>query len=159
LELRLRYTVDTNVLVHWLLNSESLAAKIIRSFQLDLFIPQKAVEELWKHRDLWSHKNPEVDLQDFVDSIGFFIEIIPSSVFDKRLLESANLAMKKIDPDDVDFVVVALMEQTDLWSYNKHFDKIRLPIKRVDTLDLLKMSPENLPLFELLKDDWTKNFE
>jgi len=66
--------------------------------------------------------------------------------------------MNKIDPDDAEFLTVALMKNADIWSYNKHFDNLPVGVKRVDTFGLLKISPDYPSLFEKLKEEWTGKF-
>ncbi|MHB1869026.1 MAG: PIN domain-containing protein [Nitrososphaerales archaeon] len=103
-----KYVVDTNVLVHWLLKPDGLSAKIINSFTLELFTPSYAIEELTDHSKIWIQKNPRVNLNQFVDSLSAFMDIIYPP-FDPKADDLANLLLKEVDPDDVPFLAVALM--------------------------------------------------
>ncbi|MHB2037307.1 MAG: PIN domain-containing protein [Nitrososphaerales archaeon] len=137
-----KYVVDTNVLVHWLLKPDGLSAKIINSFTLELFTPSYAIEELTDHSKIWIQKNPRVNLNQFVDSLSAFMDIIYPP-FDPKADDLANLLLKEVDPDDVPFLAVALMQGAGIWSYNKHFDK--LPVARVKSEDIRDRSRYELP--------------
>ncbi len=51
-----RYVVDTNIIVQWLLKPDGLAGKIIKSSELELFTPNKAIDELWENSKDWIGK-------------------------------------------------------------------------------------------------------
>ena len=139
--MKTKYVVDTNVLVHWLLKPDGLAARIINSFMLDLFTPEYAIEELTRNENQWSKKRP-IKLDLFVDAISTFMEVVPPTEdFVTKMAASALMANK--DPKDAPFLMVALMKGADIWSYDQHFDD--LPVARVKSEDIRDGSRFELP--------------
>ena len=102
-----RYVVDTTILVSWLLDPNKLTGKIVRSLELELYTPYQSVSELWTHRDDWSKRRPGVDLPAFTDSIGHYVgvEMVER---DSKEMSEARSVMGKIDPDDAEFVALAI---------------------------------------------------
>jgi len=149
--LNTKYVVDTNVLVHWLLKPDGLSAKIINSFTLELFTPSHAIEELTDHSEVWIQKNPRVNLNQFVDSLSAFMDIVHPP-YDPKADGFANQLLKDVDPDDVPFLTVALMKGANIWSYNKHFDK--LPVARVKSEDLRDRAQYELPELWMLLNSY-----
>jgi predicted nucleic acid-binding protein len=117
------YVVDTNVLVHWLLKPDSLAARIINSLMLDLFTPTVALSELIEHRSEWTAKNPDVAVDDFTTAISSFVQIVRTPV-DARFTSRAEILIGYKDTEDVPFLALALATGADIWSYDQHFDGI-----------------------------------
>jgi predicted nucleic acid-binding protein len=70
------YVVDTTELVSFLLNRNGLAGKIIRSFVLDLFTPYNAIDEIWKNRGEWFQRRPNLSLDDFTDTMKWYIKVV-----------------------------------------------------------------------------------
>jgi len=147
--LKTRYVVDTNVLVHWLLKPDGLAARIINSSLLELFTPSAAIDELFEHSDEWARKKPRANLAQFVSIISTFMDVVnppydsPSERYSRELLSS-------VDPKDIPFLTVALTEDADIWSYNKHFDS--LPVARVRSEDIRDRARNEIPeLWSLLQ--------
>ena len=101
-----KYVVDTNVLVHWLLRPEGLAAKIVGSLLLELFIPFEAIHELQDHAIEWNKKNPNIDLRDFIGGISSFVDIVYPP-YDFECFQAASQMLGAKDPDDIPFLTVA----------------------------------------------------
>jgi predicted nucleic acid-binding protein len=69
----------------------------------------------------------------------------------------AKRIMDKIDPDDSEFVALALKLDASIWSHDRHF-QAQDRIKIATSGDILKQSPELPALWETLKEDWSKKF-
>jgi predicted nucleic acid-binding protein len=152
--LQTRYVVDTTVLVSWLLDPNKLTGKIVRSLELELFTPYKTVSELSKHSYDWSRRRPGLDLEEFTDAIRSFVQII-TLLPDSPEMREARTIMGPIDPDDSEFVALALITKAPIWTHDKHFERQRR-IHIVDSRDILESSQELPALWETLKDEWSK---
>jgi predicted nucleic acid-binding protein len=93
--------------VSWLLDPDKLTGKIVRSLDLELHTPYMAVSELWKHRDDWSRRKPSIDLQQFTSAIGYYVNVVQPDQYAQEMSE-AKAVMGRIDPDDSEFVALAL---------------------------------------------------
>ena len=126
----------------------------MRSLELNLFSPYKAIEELWKHRKEWTSKNPEADFEKFVDSIGYYIQIHMVEQ-DSDEMNEARAVMDEIDPDDSEFVALALKLRSPIWTHDRHFlEQSRVEV--VSSREILKRSSELPTLWEALKEEWFK---
>lgn len=147
-----RYVVDTTIIVSWLLNPDKLTGKIVRSLELELFTPYKTISELWKHQKEWIRRRPTFDLQQFTDSIGYYVTI-EMLAQDSEEMKEAKAIMEQIDPDDAEFVALALKLKATIWSHDKHFLK-QDRIGVVTSRDILKRSAELPTLWEALNEEW-----
>lgn len=148
--MRTRYVVDTTILVSWLLDPSKLTGRIVRSLELELFTPYKAVDELWKHQRDWSRRRPNIDLQRFMDSIAYYVKIEMVDQ-DSGEMKEASSMMERIDPDDSEFVALALKLNATIWSHDKHF----LEQNRVEVFssrNILRQSTELPSLWAALND-------
>ncbi len=146
--------MDTTIIVSWLLNPDRLTGKIVRSHELELFTPYKAVSELWKHQKDWILRRPTFDLRRFSDGIGYYVEIVIMEQSSEEMREARTI-LDRIDPDDSEFLALALKLNAAIWSHDKHF----LEQKRVEIFtsrDILQRSAELPSLWEALKDEWFK---
>ncbi len=148
--MQLRYVVDTNVLVAWLLHPSGLAAKIIRSMELQLYSPYKAISELWEHRNEWVGKKPKVNLREFTEALGYYVTIVPVDRM-SREMDVARSVMDPTDPDDSEFFALALLENADIWSYDKDFQR-QSRIKVVTSEEISKRSHEWPSLWLALRE-------
>ena len=146
-----RYVVDTTILVSWLLDPSKLTGGIVRSLELELYTPYQSVSELWKHRDDWSKKRPSLDLAAFTDSIGRYVSIEIVERGSKEMNEAYSV-MEKIDPDDAEFVALAIKIDTPIWSRDKHFLKQKR-VNVVTSQDILKQSVELPSLWQALHQE------
>lgn len=103
-----RYVVDTNVIVAWLLKPDGLSGKIVRSLELELYTPYKAIDELWENRAQWDKKNPDVDLARFIDQLQYFIHVQPIGSDSPHMAEAMKL-IGGIDVDDIEFLALAML--------------------------------------------------
>jgi len=152
--LQTRYVADTTIIVSWLLDPEKLTGKIVRSLELELFTPYLALSELWKHQADWSRRRPTFDLRQFTDAIGYYVRIVPTEQYSQKMSE-AKTVMGRIDPDDSEFIALALKLDAPVWSHDGHF-KRQSTVGVVTSSDLLALSPELPALWEALKDEWFK---
>ena len=146
-----RYVVDTTILVSWLLDPNKLTGMIVRSLELELYAPYQSVSELWKHRDDWSKRRPSVDLPAFTDSIGHYVGVEMVERGSKEMSEARSV-MGKIDPDDAEFVALAIEVDAPIWSHDKHFLKQKR-VNVVTSQDILKQSVELPSLWQALRQE------
>lgn len=146
-----RYVVDTTVLVAWLLKPNGLTGKIVRSLEFELYTPSKSVDELFKHKEEWSGKNPDVDFGRFVEQLEQFVRITEVDQHSSLTVEAKNI-MGRIDPDDAEFVALAMQLDAPVWSYDPHF-RVQHRVDVVDGKDMLLRSMEVPSLRESLKDE------
>ena len=146
-----RYVVDTTILVSWLLDPNKLTGRIVGSLELELYTPYQSVSELWKHRDDWSKRRPGVDLPAFTDGIGHYVgvEMVER---DSKEMGEARSVMGKIDPDDAEFVALAIEVDAPVWSHDKHFLKQKR-VNVVTSQDILKQSVELPSLWQALHQE------
>ena len=114
------YVVDTTELLSFFLNRNGLAGKIIRSFVLDLFTPYKAIDEIWKNRGEWFQRRPNLSLDDFTDTLNWYIKVVHVDR-DSNEFTLAYKQMKSIDPNDAEFLALALKLKVPIWSEGKHY--------------------------------------
>jgi predicted nucleic acid-binding protein len=151
--LETKYVVDTNVIVAWLLKPDGLSGKIIRSLELELHTPYKTVDELWKNKSEWDRKNSRVDLGRFIDQLGYYIRVQPTDFNSPHVLEARNL-MHDVDPDDSEFVALAIMLDMPIWSYDP--DLRRQSRVKVVTSDYILRNSHEVPgLWEVLKKEYS----
>ena len=147
-----RYVVDTNVIVAWLLKPNGLSGKIIRSLELELYTPYKAIGELWKNRPEWDKRNPNIDLARFIDQLRYYIHVQHVDQNSPHMVAAKNL-MNSIDPNDADFVALALVLDAPIWSYDPHFERqSRVKVVRSDYI--LRNSPDIPTLWEELQKEF-----
>ena len=149
--LETKYVVDTNVMVAWLLKPDGLSGKIIRSLELELYTPYKTIDELWRNKSEWDRKNSRVDLARFVDQLEYYIHVQRVDSNSPHMFEARNL-MRSVDPDDSEFVALAIMLEVPIWSYDPHLRRQRR-VKVVDSDYILRNSYEVPTLWEALKKE------
>jgi hypothetical protein len=70
------YVVHATELISLMLNRNGLAGRIIRSLVLNLFAPYMAIDEVWKHREEWFRRKPALSLDDFIDTLTYYVKIV-----------------------------------------------------------------------------------
>jgi len=148
IKLATSYVVDTTELVSFMLNPHGLAGRIIRSLVLDLYAPYVAIDEIWKHKDEWFKKRPNLSLADFTDTISSYIKVVP---IDRNGPEytTAYKQMKDIDPNDTEFIALALQINSPVWSEDEHFSRQTL-VEVVTTQDIFNVSWQRPELWQAL---------
>jgi len=74
---------------------------------------------------------------------------------DSAEMKEATAIMEKIDPNDSEFLALAMKSGADIWSRDKHFLK-QNRIEVVTSTDILDRSAELPTLWEALKTEWFK---
>jgi len=102
--LKLRLVVDSNVLFAALIK-EGITAKLLLSERLELFAPERLIEEFRKYEEYILSKThrSKVDFERFLSILEGRIEIIPKSEFEEWIEE----AKKVCKLDDFPFVALA----------------------------------------------------
>ena len=145
------YVVDTTVLVSWLLSPNKLAGKIVRSLELQLYTPYMAVDELWRHRLEWSERRPDIKFPLFMDALRYYVKVIVADRSWEEYLE-AEEAMAPIDPNDAEFLALALRLRIPIWSHDRHFREQSLA-KVITSSDILRYSHELPTLWRALNEE------
>ncbi len=86
-----------------------------------------------------------------MNAIQYYIRVVmvdPDSQEAKR----ARAIMNTIDPDDSEFLALALEINVPIWSHDKHFEKQNL-VQVVKSRDILAKSREIPTLWIALKED------
>jgi len=92
-----------------------------------------------------------VDLPAFTGSIGHYVgvEMVER---DSKEMSEARSVMGKIDPDDAEFVALAIEVDAPIWSHDKHFLKQKR-VNVVTSQDILKQSVELPSLWQALHQE------
>lgn len=92
-----------------------------------------------------------MDLPAFTDSIGHYVgvEMVER---DSKEMSEARSAMGKIDPDDAEFVALAIKIDAPIWSHDKHFLKQKR-VNVVTSQDILRQSVELPSLWQALHQE------
>ena len=116
--------VDTNILLSAIIkNSNSRLILLHPSFEF--FMPEYALEEFIKHRDVIVRKSglKPNDLDILTGLIFENVITIPISSFAKHISRAQEI-MNDIDPNDSPFIALALSFQNDgIWTQDKDFDR------------------------------------
>jgi predicted nucleic acid-binding protein len=144
------YVVDTTIIVSWLLNPRKLTGKIVRSLELDLYTPYKAIDELWRHQSEWRTRRRGFQISQFIDALQYYVNVVPVDGHWEESRRAADL-MEPIDPNDSEFLALAMRMRTPLWSQDKHFEAQKV-VKVVTSAEILRMSHELPTLWMALKE-------
>ncbi|MEM0118101.1 MAG: PIN domain-containing protein [Conexivisphaerales archaeon] len=144
----LRYVVDTTELVRFMLNPDGSTGRIIRSFVLDLYTPYRAIDEIWKHRNEWLRRRPALSLQNFIDLLGNYIKVIMVDQ-NSGLYQIAVETMSNIDPNDTEFLALALNLKLPIWTEDSDFTRQEL-VNTVTTMDIVHLSSKLPDLWQAL---------
>jgi predicted nucleic acid-binding protein len=88
----------------------------------------------------------------FADSIGHYVGV-ETVEKGSREMNEARSAMGRIDPDDVEFVALAIKIDAPIWSHDKHFlEQKRVAV--VTSQDILKQSVALPSLWQALHDEF-----
>ena len=132
----MRLVVDTNRVIAALIK-DSISRRIILHLNAELITIPLLKEEILKHKQVVISKSgvneTELDLvlQKLYSKMIFLSE---ESI--KKYRQEAIKIMDQIDPDDSQFIAVALATKADIWSDDKHFQQQK-KIKVWKTKDLI----------------------
>jgi len=136
----MKLVLDNNTLFS-IMNPKSTSAYLFSSIKAKFFAPEFIKSEINKYKEECLFKSRlskhefEIRQTEIEESIKFF----KSSEYEDFLEKSADLIL---DPDDIDFLVLALSINAFIWSNDLHFKQQSL-VKVFDTKDLLKMLLNN----------------
>lgn len=143
----MKLVLDSNVLISALMK-DSVSREILLLPFLEFLLPEYALEEIKKHKDLISQRSALRD--DEIDVIlGLLlnsITVVPSSKI-RKFLSQAKKAIGHIDERDIPFVALAYSMPNDgIWTNDKHFDKLKgIPIWKTNKLfQYLQKPPKQL---------------
>lgn len=123
------------------MNPKSTSAYLFASIRANFIAPKFIKSELEEHKSECltksglSEQQFEIRLAEVEESIDFIASLEYGLFFEK----AADLIS---DPDDIDFISLALSTNSPIWSNDPHF-KEQLLVKVYNTKDLLKMFLNN----------------
>jgi len=126
----MRLVVDSNAFISALLK-DGVSRELVLNFQLELFIPEVAFEEINEHKKELIKRSElsEAEFDLIVSRLSKHMTIVPS----KKALpfkQEADNIMGHIDEDDVPFIATALaLGDIAIWSDDAYFlkqNKIRV---------------------------------
>ncbi len=131
----MRLVVDTNILFSFF-NSRSTARDLSTRYNLILYSPEFALEELDKYKNVIMKRFSLTDVQ-----YVFIIKLLQTVVnfIEKEEYEKFFLKAKKVspDPDDIDFFALCLKLNCQLWS-NDAVLKKQSSVDVLSTADLVE---------------------
>lgn len=134
----MRLIVDTNILFSFFWEG-SITHKLLFKQDLELFSPQYALEEINKYKKEIMRKSRITDkrFKQLREDLAIAIVFVAEKDYCDQLKEGLALCP---DPDDADFMALALKMKLPLWSNDKHLKKQKA-LNVVSTSDLLN-NPE-----------------
>ena len=118
--LKLRLVIDSNILFAALIK-EGITSKLLLSERLELFCPERLIEEFKKYEeDLLSktHRSKE-DFERFLSILESRIEIVPKSEFEDWVKDAKRVCKL----DDFPFVALAKALDCAVWSNDMELKK------------------------------------
>lgn len=128
--------LDNNSLFS-IMNPKSVSAYLFSSIRAEFIAPEFIKSELEKYRELclFKSKLSEHEFKIRQEEIEESIEFFDKSKYEK-FLKTAKASIS--DPDDVDFLALALLTNSAIWSNDPHLKEQSL-IPVFTTSDLIKM--------------------
>jgi predicted nucleic acid-binding protein len=139
----MKLVVDTNVLFSFF-KKESETKKLILNFEiLELATPSFCVDELEGHKELISRKSrlSNSEFEEVLNALLIFVKVFSLSEYKDSLQNAKNISP---DPDDVDFVALALNLDCAIWSNDKRL-KQQSVVKVFSTSELIKLLSTTTP--------------
>jgi predicted nucleic acid-binding protein len=133
----MKLVIDSNRIIAALIR-DSTNRRIILSQRFQFVCPPEMVDEILKYKDFIIKKAKSTDKQ-FDELFSLILDELRISDIEKmyKFIPKAEAIMKEIDPKDVWFIAVALLEQTDgIWTEDGHFLK-QNAVKIYSTKDLM----------------------
>lgn len=123
-EEKIRFVVDTNILISALLKDDSFTAKLLKLETFEIFYPEDGLREIEHYKDyIFSKRKNSLQKRSFEYALNFILDnvhIIPSELYSDKIVEAYNI-MKEIDEKDTPFLALALALNCPIWSNDKHF--------------------------------------
>ena len=132
----MKLVLDNNILFS-IMNPFSIASYLFSSIRAEFLAPEFIKEELKEHKEecLFKSKLSEHEFEIRQIEVEELIKFFKSSTYEE-FFEKSKLAIS--DPDDIDFLALALSANSAIWSNDPHLIKQSL-VKVFTTLDLIKM--------------------
>ena len=126
--------VDTNILYTYFWE-RSLARRFLMKMDLELFSPEFALEEINSNESDILKKTglSKKEFDDARSNLAIAVEFIPLGEYKKFLKPALKFSP---DPNDVDFLALAMKLKLPLWS-NDSLLKKQIKVRIFSTLDLL----------------------
>jgi predicted nucleic acid-binding protein len=129
----MKFVVDTNVLFTFFWK-ESFTKGVLVDQDLEFFAPEFALREINEHRNEILEKTG-ISLEEFKKlrtDIAICVEFIPLEEYSEFLQRASSIP----DPDDVDFIALALKLDLPIWSNDSHL-KEQSKVKVFSTKELI----------------------
>ena len=139
----MKLVVDTNVLFSFF-KKESETKKLILNFEiLELATPSFCIDELEEHKERICRKSrlSNSEYEEVLNALLIFVKVFSLSEYKDFLLDAKNTSP---DPDDVDFVALALNLDCAIWSNDKGL-KQQSVVKVFSTSELIKLLSKTTP--------------
>ena len=132
----MKLVVDMNVLFSFF-RKYSTTRKLLTNSRLKLYSPVYALDELKEHVDeLMSKAKIDIGVFELYKTIlKWFVEFVNVSEFKRFKEEAESIAA---DPDDTQYLALALMLSCPIWSNDKELKK-QDSVKVISTSELLKL--------------------
>jgi len=138
---KIRFVVDTNILMSALLKDDSSTAKLLKSEFFEIYYPENGLREIECYKDyIISKRKKTLQMKSFDYALKFIFEsicIIPSELYSLNM-KIAYEAMKDIDEKDAPFLALALQLDCPIWSNDTHFKQQSI-IKAYATVEIVQM--------------------
>lgn len=130
----MKLVVDNNVLFS-IMNPKSVSSYLFSAMRADFFAPEFVKSEFNEHKEecLFKSKLSEHEFEIRQDEIEVNIMFFEPSKYSDFLEESLNISA---DPDDVDFLALALALKASIWSNDPHLKRQSL-VKAYSTKELI----------------------
>ena len=131
----MRLVIDANEIFSFF-NAKSKARELALRFDVLLFSPYFAIDEIKKH-ELSVRKRFSLSERQFsliLRFLQYVITFVPMSEYEEFVPEAERISP---DPNDIDFLALALKLQSPLWSQDKAL-KSQLKVEVLSTAELVK---------------------
>lgn len=128
--------VDANIVISALISSSGETRHLLFHEEIHLFAPEYLLKEIGKHKKEILHKSKltDIDLEKALDLVCLRIEFVPFSKFEKYIPRAKEISP---DPDDIEYVALALKLNHPLWSNDKRLKQQKY-VKIYSTTELLE---------------------
>ena len=134
----MKLVVDANILFS-LSKETSSASEIVKRFNLKLFAPSFALEELSKYKDELEKKSKK-DFKTIISSLKEKINFIEEPEYSGFLNEpKINIS----DPKDITYLALALKIKSPIWSNDNHLKEQSL-ITVFTTSEIIELLSESI---------------
>jgi len=134
---KIKLVLDTNIVISSLINKNSVIRDILLSDKILFYMPEFAVREIEKHKNIITEKSGLNEIEFFF-TLNYLlrrVNVVKKDVF-KKELGKAKQIMKDIDIHDSEFLALALALDCDgVFSNDRAFDKT--DVKRWSVKEIL----------------------